>query len=92
MPVKLFPSLYNMRKTRRRAKLKGWVKRSKQKGGFLFVGIAAIASAIAAAVSAAAPAVATGALTAAAAYGTKKALEGTFGKGRRRQRKQKQKH
>ena len=61
----------------RRKKLHAWAKRGrgKQKGGFLFTGLAVLGSLIAAGISAAAPAVTTGILTAAAGYGTTKAIQ-----------------
>jgi hypothetical protein len=71
----------------RKKKLHAWARRGRQKGGFLFTGMALIGSAIWAGVTAAAPAVAAGALTAAAGYGTTKALEavgGKTGSGRRK--------
>jgi hypothetical protein len=70
-----------MKPTRRRT-LHKWVKRSKQRGGFVF-SLAAIGAAIAAAVSAAAPAVATGALTAASSYAASKILKQVGGRRRR---------
>ena len=68
----------------RKRKLRKWAVKSRQKGGFILMALAAIGSAIAAGVAAAAPAAATAAVGAAAAYGTTKALEAIGGKGRRR--------
>ena len=75
-----------VKKGTRRGKLTTWAKKSKQKGGFLFMGLAAIGSAIATAMTAAAPAIATGAITATSAYAAKKVLEKSFGKGKARKR------
>lgn len=47
-------------KTTRRRKLHKWAKRSKQKGGFIFMDMAAIGAAIVSAAAAAALAVTTG--------------------------------
>lgn len=64
----------------RKGKISNWAKKGRQKGGFLFTSLALIGSAIWAGVTAAAPAVAAGAITAAAGYGTTKALEAVGGK------------
>jgi hypothetical protein len=69
---------YPPRKTgtgRRKLKIRKWIKKGRQKGGFLFTGMALLGSAIYAGLSAAAPAIATGAITAAAGYATTKALQ-----------------
>ena len=63
-----------------------WAKKGRQKGGFLFTGMALLGSAIYAGLSAATPAIATGAVTATAGYGTTKALQ-QIGGSRRRRRK-----
>jgi F0F1-type ATP synthase membrane subunit c/vacuolar-type H+-ATPase subunit K len=81
-----------VKKGTRRGKLTTWVKKSRQKGGFIFMGLAAIGSAIAAAMTAAAPAVATGIVGAAASYATTKVLQKSFGKGRKRVRRIPRKH
>jgi hypothetical protein len=67
----------------RKRKIHKWVKKGRQKGGFLFTGLAAIGSAIFAGMTAAAPAVATGVVSAAAGYATRKALK-QVGGGRRK--------
>ena len=69
---------------RRKLKIHKWVKKGRQKGGFLFTGMALLGSAIYAGLSAAAPAIATGAITAAAGYGTTKALQQIGGSRRRK--------
>ena len=68
----------------RKKKLHAWAKKGKQRGGFLVTSLALIGSAIWAGVTAAAPAIATGALTAAASYGTTKALQQIGGRKARR--------
>ena len=73
----------------RRKKLHKWARngRRKQKGGFLFTGLAVLGSLIAAGIAGAAPAVATGILTSAAGYGTTKAIQAIEASQRGRGRK-----
>jgi predicted ABC-type transport system involved in lysophospholipase L1 biosynthesis ATPase subunit len=71
---------------RRRRKIRAWIKKTRQRGGFIF-SIGAIIAAISAAASAAAPAVATGAISAAAGYAATKLLEKVGGQRRAKPKK-----
>ena len=74
----------------RKKKLHAWARngRRKQKGGFLFTGLAALGSLIYAGIAAAAPAVATGAISAASGFAVTKALEASQrGRGRKLRRR-----
>jgi hypothetical protein len=72
----------------RRKKLHKWAQkgRGKQRGGFLFTGLAVIGSLISAGIAAAAPAVASGAISAAAGYGVTRAIKAMEGKGKPRRK------
>jgi hypothetical protein len=67
---------------RRAKKVQTWAKKKRQKGGFLFTGLAIIASLISAGIAASAPALATGALGAVGAYGATKAIQAAERSGR----------
>jgi hypothetical protein len=73
---------------RRAKKVQTWATKKRQKGGFLFTGLAILGSLISAGIAAAAPAVATGAISAASGFAVTKAIEaGQRGRGRKLNRR-----